>query len=107
MTTTQAAKTAAKTTAKTERIDVRAPASAKKLLQDAAIASHKSVSEFILDASLAAASQTLADQTRFFLNEEQWLRFQEILDRPVPADLAEQKPRLARLLTEPYRTFKG
>jgi hypothetical protein len=35
---------------KTERIDVRATALIKQLLQDAARASHKNVSEFLLDA---------------------------------------------------------
>ena len=43
---------------KTERIDVRASAQVKPLLQDAARASHKNVSEFLLDAGLAAAAQT-------------------------------------------------
>jgi uncharacterized protein (DUF1778 family) len=36
---------------KTERIDVRASSSVKQLLQEAARASHKSVSEFLLDAN--------------------------------------------------------
>jgi len=81
---------------KSERIDVRATASVKQLLQEAAGACHKSVSEFLLDAGITAATQTLADRRRFVLNDEQWQAFQEAMDRPVRA-----KPRLKALLREP------
>jgi len=81
---------------KTERIDVRASAPVKQLLQEAARASHKNVSEFLLDAGVTAASQTLADRRQFMLDDAQWQAFQEALDRPVQA-----KPRLKRLLREP------
>ena len=81
---------------KTERIDVRANLPVKQLLQDAARACHKSVSEFLLDAGIIAANQTLADRNRFELNEEQWHAFQQALDRPVKTE-----PRLRSLLTEP------
>jgi uncharacterized protein (DUF1778 family) len=81
---------------KNERIDVRVTAAAKETLQRAAALSHKNVSEFLLDAGLQAASESLADRRLFELGEADWQAFQEILDRPV-----EHKPRLARLLTEP------
>ena len=81
---------------KTERIDVRATALIKQLLQDAARASHKNVSEFLLDAGVTAAAQTLADRRQFVLDETQWQAFQEALDRPV-----QSKTRLKRLLREP------
>jgi len=81
---------------KTERIDVRATTLTKQLLQDAARASHKNVSEFLLDAGVTAAAQTLADRRQFVLDESQWQAFQEALDRPV-----QNKPRLRRLLREP------
>ena len=68
---------------KTERIDVRANISVKKLLQDAARSCHKSVSEFLLEAGITAANQTLADRRRFELDETQWQLFQQALDRPV------------------------
>jgi uncharacterized protein (DUF1778 family) len=80
---------------KTERIDVRTSSSVKQLLQDAARACHKNVSEFLLEAGVAAANQALAERRHFVLNEEQWQVFQEALDRPVRA-----KPRLKKLLTE-------
>jgi uncharacterized protein (DUF1778 family) len=81
---------------KTERIDVRASASVKQLLQEAARVCHKNVSEFLLEAGVTAAAQTLADRRRFILGEAQWQAFQEALDRPVQA-----KPRLKKLLREP------
>lgn len=80
---------------KTERIDVRASSSVKQLLQDAARACHKNVSEFLLDAGVTAANQALADRRHFVLNEEQWQAFQDALDRPVQA-----KPRMKKLLSE-------
>ncbi len=81
---------------KTERIDVRATTLIKQLLQDAARASHKNVSEFLLDAGVTAAAQTLADRRQFVLDETQWQAFQEALDRPV-----QNKTRLKSLLREP------
>ncbi|MEL5848800.1 MAG: DUF1778 domain-containing protein [Candidatus Igneacidithiobacillus chanchocoensis] len=80
---------------KTERIDVRASSSVKQLLQSAAHASHKSVSEFLLDAGVAAANRALADRRLFALEDAQWQAFQDALDRPVQA-----KPHLQKLLKE-------
>ena len=78
---------------KTERIDLRASLAAKELLREAAEICHKSVSEFILDASLAQAHQTLADRRVFKLDDKAWKEFQKILDRPVNPN-----PRLKKLL---------
>ena len=81
---------------KTERIDVRASGQVKALLQEAAKASHKNVSEFLLDAGIAMAHETLAEQRLFALTGDQWAAFQAALDRPV-----QDKPELRKLLTEP------
>ncbi|PAT38252.1 DUF1778 domain-containing protein [Vandammella animalimorsus] len=81
---------------KTERIDVRASAPVKQLLQEAARACHKNVSEFLLDAGVTAAEQTLAERRQFVLDEAQWQLFEQALDRPV-----QSKPRLKKLLSEP------
>lgn len=62
---------ATSTPLKSERIDVHASASVKQLLQEAAQASHKRVSEFLLDAGITAANQTLADRRRFELDAAQ------------------------------------
>ncbi len=81
---------------KTERIDVRASTPVKQLLQEAARAVHKNVSEFLLEAGIVAANQTLADRLRFELTSEKWDAFQAALDRPV-----KDKPKLKKLLREP------
>lgn len=81
---------------KSERIDVRASTPVKQLLQQAAQAAHKNVSEFLLEAGIVAANQTLADRLRFELAPDQWAAFQAALERPVCA-----KPGLKKLLTEP------
>ena len=81
---------------KSERIDVRATPPVKQLLQDAARASHKNVSEFLLDAGIVAANHTLTGRVRFTLSNAQWTEFQAALDRPIKA-----KPKLKKLLREP------
>jgi len=81
---------------KSERIDVRASAQVKQLLQDGARTCHKNVSEFLLDVGIVAANQALADRNRFELDEAQWQAFQQALERPV-----RHKPRLRKLLAEP------
>lgn len=81
--------------ARSERIEIRATPSMKSLLQGAAEASHKTVTEFLLDAGLSAAEDSLMDRRVFRLDDAGWQAFQEILDRPV-AD----NPRLERLLSE-------
>ena len=81
---------------KTERIDIRASEQVKTLLQEAAKASHKNVSEFLLDAGIAMAHETLAEQRLFMLTEEQWDAFQTALNRPV-----QDKSNLRKLLSEP------
>jgi len=81
---------------KSERIDVRATLPVKQLLQEAARAAHKNVSEFLLDAGILAANQMLADRLRFELSPEQWDAFQAALDQPVTV-----KPKLNQLLSEP------
>ncbi|TSD87100.1 DUF1778 domain-containing protein [Mycobacterium sp. KBS0706] len=79
--------------AKSERIEVRATPAMKALLQRAAASSHKNVTEFLLEAGLAAAEMALADRRVFRLDDERWAAFQEALDRPVTA-----KPCLKKLL---------
>lgn len=81
---------------KTEHIDVRASTPVKQLLQEAAHASHKNVSDSLLDAGITAAAQTLADCRHVTLDEPQWQAFQAALGRPI-----QSKPRLKQLLQEP------
>ena len=81
---------------KSERIDVRASTPVKLLLLEAALVAHKNVSEFLLDAGIIAANQTLADRNRFELSDEKWLAFQTALDQPVIS-----RSKLKKLLSEP------
>ena len=81
---------------KSERIDVRASMPVKQLLQEAARVAHKNVSEFLLDAGIVAANQTLAARLRFELTSQQWDAFEAALDQPVTS-----KPKLTQLLNQP------
>jgi uncharacterized protein (DUF1778 family) len=81
---------------KTERIDIRTSANVKAVLQQAAAATNKTVSEFLLDSGLTAASETLADRRLFALNDEQWNAFQAALDAS-----PKEKPALKALLSKP------
>jgi uncharacterized protein (DUF1778 family) len=85
-----------------EKLDLRLTASAKRTLQTAAHAAHRSVSEFVLESALARAEETLPDRQRFGLNAQRWEAFQAALSAPPrPA------PRLARLLKEPSVFERG
>src|SRR4051794_28685431 len=78
---------------KSERVDLRMTPTAKRTLQRAAAVSNKTVSEFLLDSSLSAAFDTLADRRVFQLDEVQWAAFMTALDMP-PRD----NPQLRKLL---------
>jgi len=80
---------------KTERIDVRVSSTAKNTLQMAATQVNKTVSQFLLDAAMTAAAETLEDRRSFVLDRKRWDAFLKILDRP-----PRLKRRLARLLAE-------
>lgn len=83
--------------ARTEKLDLRLTAEAKRTLQSAAIATGaKSVSAYVLESALSRAEESLPDRQRFGLTAEQWEAFNTALDadpRPLP--------RLAALLSEP------
>jgi len=79
--------------AKSERIEIRTTRAAKTLLRRAAASSRKNVTEFLLDAGIKAAEETLADRNSFRLGDAAWRAFHKALDRPVV-----KKPGLARLL---------
>ncbi len=87
---------------RTEKLDLRLTAAAKRTLQSAAHAAHRSVSEFVLESALARAEETLADRQRFGLDAEQWAKFLAALDAP-----ARPTPGLAKLLREPSVFERG
>lgn len=83
-------------TNRTEKLDLRLTPRAKRALRSAAEASHKSLSEFVLESALARADSVLADKQVFRLDAKQWATFMAALDAP-----PKRRPRLARLLLEP------
>lgn len=78
---------------RSERVDLRMTPSARQMLQQAAAASNKTLTEFLLDSGLHAAHDTLADRRMFVLDERRWQEFTAALEAP-PAD----NPRLRALL---------
>lgn len=84
------------TAARTEKLDLRLTPKAKRVLQSAATAAKRSVSEFVLESALARAEETLSDRQHFGLDAERWTVFLEALDAP-PRRL----PRLKKLLQTP------
>jgi uncharacterized protein (DUF1778 family) len=76
-----------------DRLEVRLTPRAKSLLKRAADVEDKSVSAFVLDKSLEAAAETLADRREFRLSAKQYDAFAAALDPPVKT-----RPRLEKLL---------
>lgn len=79
------------------RFQIRATADEEALIKVAAERQGVNVSEFIMSSARERAEQTLANQTRFVLDEAQWKSFMAALDRP-----AASKPRLRRLFQEQH-----
>jgi uncharacterized protein (DUF1778 family) len=85
-----------KTETQNERIQLRASEGEKRLLQQAADTAKKTLSEFILNASITEAEIALSQRTRFILDSDRWQQFIETLERPVTS-----KPALKKLLRRP------
>jgi len=81
---------------RTEKLDVRVSRSAKAKLQAAASASHRSMSDFVMESALSRAEETLAERRIFALDTVNWAAFQAALDAP-----ARSLPHLQALLNEP------
>jgi uncharacterized protein (DUF1778 family) len=69
--------------ARSEKLDLRLTAEAKRTLRAAAAAAKRSVSDLVLESALTRAAETLTDRQHFGLNAEQWAAFQAALDAPV------------------------
>ena len=80
---------------KDRRFQLRATAGEEALIKVAAERQGLNVTDFIIRAARERAEESLADQTRFVLNEQQWRLFMEALDRP-----AKGKARLKKLFSE-------
>jgi uncharacterized protein (DUF1778 family) len=82
--------------AKVERLELRASPSQTLAIRQAAAATAKTVTAFVLDAATTEAQRALADRRLFRLDPERWERFVHMLDRPV-----KEKPRLSKLISRP------
>ena len=79
------------------RLGLRATPAQETVLRRAAEATHKSLTDFILDAAYQAAEQTLLDQRLFMVTGSQYQAILDMLDRPVSdnpglADLLSRRP---------------
>jgi len=83
---------------KKERLYVRLSPHQREVINEAAEATQKDVSAFVLEAVLARADRILADRRIFDLNDERWNAFLVALDRDVTP--VHDKPRLQKLLEQ-------
>ena len=79
-----------------ERIEIRATAELKIMLEQAARLQDQSLSAVVLSASREAAARVLGDQTRFMLTTTQMSALNKALDAP-----ARELPSLKRLFAKP------
>jgi uncharacterized protein (DUF1778 family) len=77
-------------------INLRAPATQRALIDQAAEVQGKSRTDFMLEAACEKAQQVLLDRTVFALDAKRFRRFVELLDAPVDTNRA-----LTRLLAKP------
>ena len=78
------------------RWNLRVADDTDSLVRRAAEETQRNLTEFVVDAAVAEAERTLADRTRFVLDEECWTSFVEALDEPV-----RDNPGLAKLFSKP------
>lgn len=83
--------------ARTARFGLRATPEQETVLRRAAEVTHKSLTDFILDAACQAAERTLLDQRLFMVPEPRYQAILEMLDRPESdnpglADLFSRRP---------------
>jgi uncharacterized protein (DUF1778 family) len=93
--------TQATTSTRSARLGLRATPEQEAVLRRAAEVSHKSLTDFILDAAYQTAEQTLLDQRLFVVSGSQYQALLEMLDRPESenaglADLFSRKPVFAK-----------
>jgi len=80
---------------KASRFSIRASATQKRVIAEAARIKDTTISDFVLEQSLTAAQQVIADQVQFRLPKKQWKEFCHALDSP-----PKRIPALRRLLTK-------
>ncbi len=81
--------------ARDARMELRLSKDVKSLLQQAADATGKKLSEFVVDCARHEAVDVIADRRVFLLDSRQMAEFEDVLNRP-----ARENPALQRLMTE-------
>jgi uncharacterized protein (DUF1778 family) len=69
-------------TQKASRFSIRASATQKRVIAEAARIKDTTISDFVLEQSVTAAHQVIADQVQFKLPKKQWKEFCDALDAP-------------------------
>ncbi|MDE9545260.1 DUF1778 domain-containing protein [Xenorhabdus bovienii] len=64
-------------------INIRAKAFQRELIDHAANLHSKTRTDFILDAACRAAEETILDQRHFFVNDEKYHAFMQMLEQPL------------------------
>src|SRR5580692_9362298 len=91
------AEMASKAPTKTRRIEIRITEEERDLEQAAATASGETLSEFVRRAARHEAERTLAERTRYILDDEAAQRFLAALEQPSPSS----ERGLRRLIEKP------
>lgn len=92
----KSSKTKAGRSSRSARLGLRTTDEQVKILRRAAEASHKSLTDFILDSAYQAAEKTLLDQRLFVVSGNQYQALLDMLERP-----AKNNARLKRLFSKP------
>jgi len=80
----------------TDRWEFRVEAQADEFVRRAADVSHRTLTDFVVEAALVEADRVLGDRARFVLEDKQWKQFVELLDRP-----PQENPGLTKLFAKP------
>lgn len=77
------------------RINLRASARQEQLLKQAAAATDRTMTDFVLESAVVEAERVLADRRWFLIDDERWDEFQRLLEKP-----ARDLPKLRALLAK-------
>ena len=78
-------------TAKTQRLELRLTEEQNTLIRSAATYTSRSISDFVLSAATLEAQRRLADHHLFLMDDEQYARFEEILEASPTDDPKQRK----------------
>jgi uncharacterized protein (DUF1778 family) len=71
--------------AKDQRVNLRVSGRQEQLIRQAAAASDRTMTDFILESVVEHAERVLADRRWFMATDEQWDELQRLLDQPLPS----------------------